>query len=71
MSGKEETGNGTRQKQSGTEDREGADQATRDNDLTTGHSDPDDGGADNAKDADEKRQRHQLVSPFLPLVSQI
>lgn len=31
------------------EDREGAAKATADNDLTTGHSAPDDGGGDNAK----------------------
>lgn len=31
------------------EDRKGAAKATADNDLTTGHSAPDDGGADNAK----------------------
>lgn len=31
------------------ENRKGADKATEDNDLTTGHSTPDDGGADNAK----------------------
>lgn len=31
------------------EDHEGAAKATADNDLTTGHSEPDDGGADNAK----------------------
>jgi hypothetical protein len=71
MNGKQDTGNGTRQKQSGTEDPEGAAQATRDNDLTTGHSDPDDGGADNAKGADDKHERHQLVSPFMPLASQM
>lgn len=29
--------------------REGADKATADNDLSTGHSSPSDGGADNAK----------------------
>jgi hypothetical protein len=31
------------------ENREGADQATADNDLTTGHSSSDDGGTDNSK----------------------
>lgn len=36
-------------KRPGPENKEAADQATRDNDLSTGHSDPDDGGADNAK----------------------
>jgi len=35
--------------QSGPENREGADKATQENTLSTGHSDPDDGGADNAK----------------------
>jgi len=31
------------------ENREGADKASADNDLSTGHSSPSDGGADNAK----------------------
>ena len=31
------------------ENRKGADEATADNDLTTGHSTPGDGGDDNAK----------------------
>ena len=35
--------------ETGPENREGADKATQENDLSTGHSDPDDGGADNAK----------------------
>ncbi len=30
-------------------DKKGSDKATQDNDLTTGHGDPDDGGDDNAK----------------------
>lgn len=35
--------------QTGGENRKAADKATQENDLTTGHSNPDDGGADNAK----------------------
>jgi hypothetical protein len=30
-------------------DKERTEKASQDNDLTTGHSDPEDGGADNAK----------------------
>ena len=35
--------------QTGQENRKAADKATQENDLSTGHSDPDDGGADNAR----------------------
>lgn len=35
--------------QTGPENRDAADKATQENNLSTGHSDPDDGGADNAK----------------------
>jgi hypothetical protein len=41
--------------QSGQENREAADKATQDNDLTTGHSDPEDGGADNARPKQNNR----------------
>jgi hypothetical protein len=37
------------QPQTGQENRKAADKATQENDLSTGHSNPDDGGADNAK----------------------
>jgi hypothetical protein len=33
----------------GPENKQGADKAAQDNDLTTGHSTPGDGGDDNAK----------------------
>ena len=50
MTGRENPENKVPQQQSGPENREAADKATQDNDLTTGHRDPDDGGADNAKE---------------------
>jgi hypothetical protein len=53
MSGRE-TSEGTTGGETGQEDRERADKATQDNDLTTGHSDPDDGGDDNAKAQKQK-----------------
>ena len=40
---------GDRQGSHHPENKEGADKATAENDLTTGHSSPSDGGADNAK----------------------
>lgn len=52
MAGEEKTGSGTRQKlPQGNQppNPEGTDKATKDNDLTTGHSTPGDGGDDNAK----------------------
>ncbi|MCU1483207.1 MAG: hypothetical protein JWQ19_3993 [Subtercola sp.] len=49
MNGREPTGNGTQQPRPSSEMEERTEQATQDNDLTTGHSDPTDGGADNAK----------------------
>ncbi len=52
MTDRQKTGNKTGQERPGPEDRAAADKATQDNDLTTGHSDPDDGGADNAKGND-------------------
>ena len=51
--------------QTGQEDREGADKATRDNDLTTGHSDPDDGGDDNAK------PQLEAGAPLRPLAASV
>ena len=46
MSGQQ---NRSAQAETGQENRKAADKATQENDLSTGHSDPDDGGADNAK----------------------
>jgi hypothetical protein len=39
----------TKKAPDGPENREAADKATQDNDLTTGHSQPGDGGDDNSK----------------------
>jgi hypothetical protein len=58
MNGGENSANGAGQGEPSRINREETEKATRDNDLTTGHSDPDDGGADNAKSeggADLKR----------------
>jgi hypothetical protein len=44
--------------QTGQENRKGADKATQENNLSTGHSDPDDGGADNAKPDSPGPNRH-------------
>ena len=49
MSGREPIGNATEQHRPGAETEKGTEQATQDNDLTTGHSASSDGGADNAK----------------------
>ena len=55
--------------QTGQENREGADQATRDNDLTTGHGDPDDGGADNAKG--NAKPQLEAGAPLRPLAASV
>ncbi len=39
----------TADQEPGPENIDSADRATQDNDLSTGHTDPEDGGADNAK----------------------
>lgn len=52
MADETKTGNGTEQKlphDHQPPDPKGADEKTKDNDLTTGHSEPGDGGDDNAK----------------------
>ena len=51
MDGGQNSANGAGQGQPSRINREETEKATNDNDLTTGHSDPDDGGADNAKSA--------------------
>jgi hypothetical protein len=52
VTGRMPTGNGTCQKPPPTGQKppnpKGADQATKDNDLTTGHTKPSDGGDDNS-----------------------
>jgi hypothetical protein len=40
-------------KKSGSENRDAADKATQENTLSTGHNDPEDGGADNARPDDK------------------
>jgi hypothetical protein len=42
----------------------------KDNDLSTGHSDPHDRDADNAKGMGQYRAAQDLVSPFMPLTAQ-
>ena len=44
--------------QTGQENRKDADKDTQENNLSTGHSDPDDGGADNAKPDSPGPNRH-------------
>lgn len=45
---------GKLQGETGQEDREKADKASQDNDLTTSHGDPGDGGDDNAEPQKQK-----------------
>jgi hypothetical protein len=55
VTGRMPTGNGTSQKAQPKDqkppDPKGAEEATKDNDLTTGHSKPSDGGDDNSDEA--------------------
>ena len=51
--------------QTGQENRADAGKATRDNDLTTGHSDPDDGGDDNAQ------PQLEAGAPLRPLAASV
>jgi len=45
--------NNTKARQGGPENRDAADKATQENTLSTGHNDPDDGGADNVRPDDK------------------
>jgi hypothetical protein len=58
MSGRETNGIQAGQQRPGPENREGADKATQENNLSTGHSDPDDGGADNAEPDKSRPDKH-------------